>query len=221
MGRLVAELFLRITGWDVEGELPPDRHFVLVAAPHTSNWDLAFLLALSLRYGVRPRWMGKHTLFRGPMGPVMRALGGIPVRRHLRENVVQQMARAFTEHEDLCLTVPPEGTRGRAPYWKSGFYHIATTARVPLVLGYLDFARRRGGFGPWFHPTGDLKADMDRIRAFYADKTGRHPECFGEIRLREEIDEEEPLDGIEGELPAAAPVASPLPGAREGSVPGR
>ena len=206
MARFIADLFLRITGWDVEGERPKAPRYVLIAAPHTSNWDLAYLLALAGRYHVRPRWMGKHTLFRGPMGPVMRLLGGIPIRRHLRENVVQQMARAFTEHDEPCLTIPPEGTRRLVPCWKSGFYHIATTARVPIVFGYLDYARKRGGFGPEFLPTGDLKADMDLIRAFYAGKVGKHPECFGEIRLREEMEEADSIDavdGIEGELPEA------------------
>jgi 1-acyl-sn-glycerol-3-phosphate acyltransferase len=202
MGRFIAELFLRITGWETEGQRPTATKFVLIAAPHTSNWDLAYLLALAMRYGVRPRWMGKHTLFRGPMGPVMRALGGIPVRRHGRGNLVQQMAHAFTEHEALCLTVPPEGTRGWVPYWKSGFYHIARTAQVPIVLGYLDFARRRGGFGPELHPTGDLKADMDLIRAFYADKVGKYPECFGEVRLREELADDEAADELEAALDA-------------------
>jgi len=201
MGRFFAEIFLRIAGWSLEGEAPSEKKLVLIAAPHTSNWDLAYLLALAGRHGIRPRWMGKHTLFRGPMGPAMLALGGIPIRRHVRENVVQQMARAFTESDELCLTIPPEGTRACAPVWKSGFYHIARTARVPIRLGYLDYARKRGGFGPAFHPTGDLKADMDRIRAFYADKVGKYPDCFGEIRLREELDDDEPLDETEPTFP--------------------
>jgi len=210
--RWITEAFLRATGWEIEGERPCAEKFVLIAAPHTSNWDLAYLLALSARYGIRPRWMGKHTLFRGPIGPVMRALGGIPIRRHLRENVVEQMAREFAERETLCLTVPPEGTRGRAPAWRSGFYHIARAARVPIVLGYLDYARRRGGFGPALEPTGDLVADMDVIRAFYADKTGRHPACFGEVRLREEPAPDPFLEAAPVE-PVAAP-ASRLPEAR-------
>jgi len=200
IGRFIAEIFLRITGWEIEGDPPTADKFVLIAAPHTSNWDLAYLLALAMRCGVRPRWMGKHTLFRGPMGPVMRAVGGIPVRRHLRENVVQQMARAFVEHDTLCLTVPPEGTRGWVPAWKSGFYHIARTANVPIALGYLDYGRKRGGFGPSLEPTGDLKADMDVIRAFYVDKVGRYPECFGEVRLREELDDDEAADELETAL---------------------
>lgn len=186
VGSWVAEAFLRVTGWETEGERPRSPKVVLIAAPHTSNWDLAYLLALATRYDMRLHWMGKHTLFRGPMGWVMRAVGGIPVYRHERRSMVQQMADAFAEREVLVLTVPPEGTRRRAEHWKSGFYHIARSAGVPLVLGYLDYARKRGGFGPEFHPTGDVAADMARIRAFYADKTGRHPDCFGEVRLREE-----------------------------------
>ena len=182
----IFEAFLWITGWEIEGERPRAKKLVLIAAPHTSNWDLAYLLALAARYRIKPYWMGKHTLFRPPFGWLLRRLGGIPIRRHLRENVVEQMTRAFAERDELCLTVPPEGTRGRAPHWKSGFYHIARGARVPIVLGYLDYARKRGGFGPELHPTGDLAADMDRIRAFYADKVGKYPDCFGEIRLREE-----------------------------------
>jgi 1-acyl-sn-glycerol-3-phosphate acyltransferase len=186
MGTWIAEWFLRLTGWETEGERPRSPRIVLVAAPHTSNWDLAFLLALATRYDMKLHWMGKHTLFRGPMGWVMRRVGGIPVRRDLRQSLVQQMADTFAERQTLVLTVPPEGTRGRSEYWKSGFYHIARSAGVPLVLGYLDYARKRGGFGPEFHPTGDVGADMERIRAFYADKVGRYPECFGEVRLREE-----------------------------------
>jgi len=186
MMRMLAEAFLRLTGWKSEGSEPQAKKFVLLAAPHTSNWDLAYLLAIAVRFDVTPHWMGKHTLFRGPMGWLMRRLGGIPIRRHLRENVVEQMTRAFEEHDEFCLTIPPEGTRGRAPHWKSGFYHIARSADVPIVFGYLDYASKRGGLGPEFRPTGDLKADMDVIRAFYAGIRGKHPEDAGEIRLQEE-----------------------------------
>jgi 1-acyl-sn-glycerol-3-phosphate acyltransferase len=179
---------LATTGWQPEGARPAAAKFVLIAAPHTSNWDLLYLLALAAVFDVDVRWMGKHTLFRWPMGPVLRALGGIPIRRHRSENVVQAMAREFAQCDALALVVPAEGTRGRAPYWKSGFYHIARAAGVPIVMGYLDYPRRRGGFGPALVPSGDVTADMDRIRAFYADKVGRHPEGSGPVRLREEDD---------------------------------
>ena len=186
LGKLVARAFLALTGWEPEGQRPVFPRYVLIAAPHTSNWDLAYLLALAAIFDVRVSWLGKHTLFRGPLGWVMRRLGGIPVVRHERGDLVQAAARRFADAEELALVVPAEGTRSRAPCWKSGFYHIARTAGVPIVLGYLDYRRRRGGFGPGLVPTGDLGRDMDEIRKFYADKTGRHPEHFGPVRLREE-----------------------------------
>ena len=101
--------------------------------------------------------------------------------------MVSQMARVFEESESLALVVPAEGTRAYVAHWKSGFYHIARSANVPIVLGYMDFARRRGGFGPAILPTGDIRADMDEIRDFYADKVGKHPEHFGEVKLKEEM----------------------------------
>ena len=186
MRKLLARGFLRATGWRPEGAPPDHRRFVLIAAPHTSNWDLAYLLALAEIYDLRISFMMKHSVFRGPLGPLFRALGGIPIRRHLRENLVKQMVEAFAQRDELHLVVPAEATRSRVEVWKSGFYHIAREAQVPIVLGYLDYARRRGGFGPAFLPTGRVREDMDVVREFYADKTGRHPALFGEIRLREE-----------------------------------
>lgn len=143
-------------------------------------------LALAAAYDVDIKWMGKHTLFWGPFGPFFRWLGGIPIRRHERRNVVGQAADLFDEIDDLILTVPAEGTRSKVEYWKSGFYHIARQAEVPIVLGFLDFARKRGGFGPAVEAGDDVKAVMDRIREFYADKTGLRPELWSEPRLREE-----------------------------------
>jgi 1-acyl-sn-glycerol-3-phosphate acyltransferase len=187
MVRLAARWFMRLTGWEAEGARPAARRFVLIAAPHTSNWDLAYLLALSVVLDVKISWMGKHALFRPPLGWIMTRLGGIPVVRHRRGNLVDQMAGAFATTDDLALVVPAEGTRSYVPYWKSGFYHIARTADVPIVMGYLDYARRRGGFGPALIATGDIQTDMDEIRAFYADKVGKYPDAFGEIRLKEEM----------------------------------
>jgi 1-acyl-sn-glycerol-3-phosphate acyltransferase len=184
--RAVARAFLRFSGWSLEGELPAARAYVLIAAPHTTNWDLLYFLACAWAFGISPSWMGKHTLFRGPLGPVTRALGGVPVYRARAGGLVAQMAEAFERNRDLVLTVPPEGTRARAAYWKSGFYQIARAARVPIAMGYLDYARRSGGVGPVLIPSDDLRGDMDAIRAFYADKRAMYPDCFGEIRLAEE-----------------------------------
>lgn len=181
-----AKLFLRVTGWEAEGRTPAARSYVLISAPHTSNWDLAFMLALSVVMGVKLSWMGKAELFRGPLGAVMRWTGGVPVRRERRSDMVQQIASVFEESDALVLAIAPEGTRSYAPHWKSGFYRIAQAAGVPIVMGYLDYARKRGGLGPELILTDDVRHDMDEIRAFYADKTGLRPECFGEVRLKEE-----------------------------------
>lgn len=186
MSRFIAVILLRLVGWKPEGDPPAARRFVLIAAPHTSNWDLALLLLLAKVYGVRVSWMGKHSLFYGPMGWVMRRLGGIPVRRDRSNSLVAQMAAAIESSDRIALTVPAEGTRSYTTHWKSGFYHIARVANVPVVLGFLDYRRRRGGFGPEIVLTGEPSEDMDEIRAFYADKQGRYPDQVGEILLKEE-----------------------------------
>ncbi len=185
--RFVAKLFLRLTGWQPEGCRPVPDKYVLIAAPHTSNWDLPYLLAFAAVFDVHITWMGKHTLFRGPMGWIMRRLGGMPIRRDRSSDRVQQMTRAIEAADSIALVVPAEGTRSYTANWNSGFYHIARSADVPIVLSYLDYARRRGGFGSELMPSGDISQDMDEIRAFYEDKQGRYPEKMGEIRLKEEM----------------------------------
>jgi 1-acyl-sn-glycerol-3-phosphate acyltransferase len=184
---LVARLFLWATGWQAEGQKPASRRYVLIAAPQTSNWDLAYLLAFARIFDVKASWMGKHTLFRGPMDRVMRKLGGIPVRRDRASDLVSQLAEVIEQSDAIALTVPAEGTRGYTPYWKSGFYYIARQAGVPIVMSYLDWSRKCGGFGPELIPTGQIRDDMDEVRAFYADKQGRFPELMGDIRLKEEM----------------------------------
>jgi 1-acyl-sn-glycerol-3-phosphate acyltransferase len=179
----VARGCLRAFGWRVVGARPEAAKYVLIAVPHTSNWDFPLMLLCGMALGVWPAWVGKHTLFRPPFGWLMRALGGIPVDRAASHHMVDHLAAQFTARDRLALAMPPEGTRSLAPHWKSGFYHVAATARVPIALGYLDYARREGGIGAPIQPSGDLHADMDRIRAFYAGKAGCHPELQGPIRL--------------------------------------
>ena len=186
MRKQLARAFLRATGWAPEGERPAPESFVLIAAPHTSNWDLAYLLALAEVYDLRISWMGKHQIFRPPFGGLFRALGGIPIRRDERADRVSAMAREFAERKRFALVVPAEATRARAPHWKSGFYHIARRANVPIVMGFLDYASKRGGFGPALVASGDIGKDMDVIRAFYAGKVAKYPQKFGPVRLREE-----------------------------------
>lgn len=186
--RALAALYLRLRGWRPLGEVPKLDRCVLIAAPHTSNWDLPIMLAIGVYFGVRINWLGKHTLFKGLSGWLFRKTGGLPVDRSSRNDTVQSVAEMIRSAPHILLTMSPEGTRSRTEYWKSGFYHIALAAEVPVVCGVLDYARREGGFGPTIHLSGDLKADMDLFRAYYADKRGHRNELFGPVRLRDETD---------------------------------
>lgn len=182
-----ARCWLRLWRWHtVTGEVPlPDR-CVVIAAPHTTNWDFPITLAMARVSGVRISWLGKDSLFKGPMGPVMRKLGGVAVDRSAPGGMVAALANELRTRDELRLVVPAEGTRSRTEYWKSGFYRIAEQAEVPIVLAYVDRSTRSGGFGPAIDVTGDVGADMDRIREFYEGKTGLKAGRFGPIRLREE-----------------------------------
>lgn len=184
--RLLGRVYLGLFGWEDFGAPPDIPKFVLIAAPHTSNWDFPFMLAFAWVHGIRLGWLGKHTLFRPPFGWFFRATGGVAVDRRAPQGLVAQVAEAFERADRLIVAIPPEASRSRREYWKSGFYRIAEQAGVPIVLGVLDFAQRKGGFGPVIEPSGDLHADMDLIREFYADKTGKRPQEFGPVRLRDE-----------------------------------
>jgi 1-acyl-sn-glycerol-3-phosphate acyltransferase len=194
----IGRTWLKVFGWRLETETPSSPRFVLVAAPHTSGWDLPFMLACSWSMRVPISWMGKQELFRFPFGWFMRGLGGVPIDRSARNDRVGWAAALFAREDTLVLAVPAEGTRARVDYWKSGFYHIARRASVPVGLGYLDYERRITGIGGFVEATGDVRADMDRIRAFYATVRAKFPEKHAVPRLREE---DEPADS----LPAAAP----------------
>lgn len=184
MRHVLANMLLRLFGWRAEGSLDDLPKCVLVVAPHTSNWDFPVMLALAIALRIKATWMGKHTLFRPPYGWLMRWLGGLPIDRGARHNVVEQAVESFQTRDRLVLAVLPEGTRKRTPYWKSGFYHIAMGAKVPIALGYADYRRKVGGIGRVIVPSGDADADMALIRDFYTGVTGKRPDQFGEIRLK-------------------------------------
>lgn len=179
----VSRRLLTLCGWEVDPYVPEHEKYVLVVAPHTSNWDFPFGYLAKTVLGLHLSWVGKHTLFRWPYGWLMRWLGGISVDRRARHNVIQQLADVFARRERLVIAITPEGTRGYTPGWKSGFYYTALAAKVPLALAYIDYSRKRMGIAEAFVPSGDIDADMDRIRAFYADKHGRYPRNKGEIRI--------------------------------------
>ncbi len=170
-----SRIILVLTGWRAEGRLPPIPKFVLVGAPHTSNWDLPYTLLIAFALRAHIHWMGKEAIFRRPFKGFFKWLGGIPVRRSQSHNLVAQSIQQFKRNENLILTIAPAGTRKRVIRWKTGFYHIATGAGVPIVLGFLDYRRRAGGIGPVVYPSGDMAADMETIQAFYDGVTGKHP----------------------------------------------
>ncbi|MBP6764287.1 MAG: lysophospholipid acyltransferase family protein [Rubrivivax sp.] len=178
--RALSRAFLRLNGWQVEGSLPPDaRKSVLIAAPHTSNWDLPYTLMVAFSLRLNIYWMGKESLFRGPLGPLMRWLGGIAVDRSKNNNLVSASAQAIVQSTGpVQLVVPPEGTRGKTRHWKTGFYFIALQAQVPIVLAYMDYQRKRSGLGPSFTPTGDVDKDMAEIKRFYAGIKGKNADQF-------------------------------------------
>jgi len=172
--------FLKLTGWKVEGSLPPEaRKSVFIAAPHTSNWDLPYTLMVAFALRLNPYWMGKQSIFKAPFGGLMKWLGGIPVNREQSTNLVAASADAILAADGpLQLIVPPEGTRSKTRYWKTGFYYISMGAQVPIVMAYMDYSTKRSGLGPLFHPTGDVQADMEAIKAFYAPFKGKNATQF-------------------------------------------
>lgn len=171
-------LVLKLMGWKVEGSAPAVAKFVLIAAPHTSNWDFPVTLMVCSVLRLRIYWMGKSSLFARPFGPLMRWLGGIAVDRSKAGNLVQETIDAFAHSEQLAVIVPPEGTRNKVTHWKTGFYYIALGAQVPIAMAFLDFGRKVGGIGRMLAPSGDIDADMIEIRQFYAGIVGKNPRQF-------------------------------------------
>ena len=176
--------FLKIMGWRLEGSPPNLSKYVIIVAPHTSNWDFLILLAMTFAFKIRCVWMGKAGIFRPPFGAIFTWLGGMPIDRSSRHSVVEQAVLAFQDREEMIMGIGPEGTRKRADHWKKGFYYIALGADVPVAFAFADYERKVTGFGPTLTPTGDIQADMEIIRDFYRDIKGKFPENFGDIRVR-------------------------------------
>lgn len=184
--KLIARCVLWLGGWTVDDKRVDAQKFVLVAAPHTSNWDFVWVMCIASVLDIRLRWLGKDALFFFPMGVLARMIGGIPVDRSKRTNLVEQIADQFAQTDRLALLISVEGTRSYVGHWRSGFYHIARAASVPVVLGRLNYKKRVGGLLELVDLTGHVASDMDRIRAVYQDEHGKYPEQAGEMRLREE-----------------------------------
>ncbi|MDO5676416.1 MAG: 1-acyl-sn-glycerol-3-phosphate acyltransferase [Propionibacteriaceae bacterium] len=183
---LIARAVWAFSPYKLRSANPPETGAVLIGAPHTSNWDFVLMLAIAWSHNIAPKWLGKHTLFKRPFGPIMRLLGGIPVNRTNPAGLVDEVVAQVQANPRFFLVVTPEGTRGKKEYWKSGFYRIARSTGLPLVLGYVDSTTKTTGLGPTIQLTGDVKADMDKVRSFYADKRGIRPDDFTPPMLREE-----------------------------------
>lgn len=184
--RALSRLYWSISRWKLVVESVPTRPTVLIGAPHTSNWDFVLMLAIAWRLGLDVRWLGKKSLFQGWRGPIMRRLGGIAVDRDDPGRVVDEVVERVRSGEVFGLVVTPDGTRKGHSHWKSGFYRIARETGLDVTLGFVDRTTMTTGLGPTVQLTGDVAADMDVIRAFYADKSGLRPEHRVEPRLREE-----------------------------------
>ena len=182
--KTLARALLSLMGWRLVGEAPRIRRCIVIFAPHTSNWDFPILLLVRSAFGVPVHYLAKHSLFRPPFGWFFRLTGGIPVVRHERRHVVSEAVRSFRERDELWLAISPEGTRHKTDHWKSGFYRIARAAEVPVLLAFLDAAKKECGLGELVELSGDVERDLGRLRAFYTTKRGIRPELTSAIRFK-------------------------------------
>jgi 1-acyl-sn-glycerol-3-phosphate acyltransferase len=174
---LFATFSLFCLGWKTKGKVPDIKKFVMIAAPHSSNWDFIFFLLFIFKYRISVHWMGKHTMFKWPFKWLLKRLGGIPINRSEKTNVVQSMADAYKDSEKLVITIAPSGTREKVTTWKTGFYHIASKAKVPIVCGFIDYKNKAIGIGSVLKPSGDMELDMESIKKFYARFSGKYMEA--------------------------------------------
>lgn len=189
---LLGRLILWGLGWRISGQIPTQKKLVLIVAPHTSTWDFPVAIACKWALNVDARWLGKAELFKGWKGRFMRWAGGIPVDRDKTRNLVNDVVDVFEQSDELWLGISPEGTRKHTERWKTGFYHLARGAGVPLWCAALDAGTRSLDLGIVIELTGDESVDMAKIREYYSTKSAIHPDRFGPIRLRVEDSAPEP-----------------------------
>lgn len=176
--KYLSKLILKLAGWKTEGKLPALKKFVVVVAPHTSNWDYVIGRLFYFSMGIKAKIMIKKELFFFPLGLILKSIGGIPVERLRKTDIVQRMAQKIINSEEYILTITPEGTRSKVTEWKKGFHKIARSAGVPILPGYFDYKRKVVGIGEPFFPSDDEDADMKKIKMFFKDVTPRHPHKY-------------------------------------------
>jgi len=176
--RLLSWLVLKLCGWKVVNVAPATGSYLIIAAPHTSNWDFPLGIAIAFHLRLKVYFIAKHTLFNGFAGPIMRWLGGVPLNRGASTNFVDASVKIYANSENLIFAIAPEGTRSSVGRWKTGFYHMAKGANVPLALAYFDFSKRVGGIGKMLNTTENIDADMQAIADFYEPIMGKYPNNF-------------------------------------------
>jgi 1-acyl-sn-glycerol-3-phosphate acyltransferase len=176
--RWLGIFLMKISGWRVAGTMPAEPRFVMIVAPHTSNWDFFHGFTAYLTLQLDTTWLAKHTVFFWPLGILARRFGGMPIDRSRGANVVRTFIEEFARRERMSITITPEGTRGRVPEWKLGFLHIANEAQVPVVPVALDYSKKHIMIFPSVMPSGDSTADLQKIKALYSKEMARHPQSF-------------------------------------------
>lgn len=180
----ISAWILKLLGWTVQKDLPELKKYVLIAAPHTSNWDFPLGILTAKALGLKVTWMGKHSLFRRPFGWFFRALGGTPVHRKTARNYIVQMTELFEQSDELILALAPEGTRSKTDHWKTGFHYIARAANVPIVMGHFDYKNKLVSVSHLLYPGDDIEADFIKIRQLYENVRGKNPENTSIIGVR-------------------------------------
>lgn len=184
MLKSIASFLLRFLGWKTNPQLPELKKYVLIGAPHTSNWDFMYTMLGLTSMGIKFNWVAKHTLFVWPLGVIGRAIGGIPVNRKSGTSFLKKSIDLYKEREEFIMAIAPEGTRRKTEFWKTGFYTIAQKAEVPVVMGYIDYPNKVLGVSGVLHPSGDLEKDMLILAEFYKDKKGKYPENQAPVRVK-------------------------------------
>lgn len=181
---ILSRMAIKLLGWKTVGDVPDVPKYVLVGYPHTSNFDTLLGIFLYTAMGVHLHWVGKESLFKGPLGWLFKKTGGIPINREHSQNFVENIKTIFNAQKRLVIALSPEGTRKKTDYWRTGFYYMALAAHVPIALGYLDYSTKTGGFGPLIWPSGNIEKDLQQIRTFYKKIRGKHPQHEGKIAIR-------------------------------------
>jgi 1-acyl-sn-glycerol-3-phosphate acyltransferase len=184
MLKLFSKTVLKLTGWKLQIVIPEAKKFVLIGAPHTSNWDFPLALLAFWTVDLKIYWVAKIQIFRGPLRYLFPLLGGIPVDRSSSNGFIGQITERFSQAEEMALAIAPEGTRSRTDYWKSGFYHIAMSAHVPICFAYIDYQNKTLGFEQVLYPGGNIDTDMVIIADYYKNIKGKRPQLQGPVRLR-------------------------------------